>query len=60
MTDTPKARFDNSILRDVEKEREAAEKAKSDATVADPNAGAPAKESDARKKFALKQAIKKD
>jgi hypothetical protein len=41
MTDTPKARFDNSILRDVEKEEAAADKAKNDNVKADPNAGAP-------------------
>jgi hypothetical protein len=41
MTDTPKVRFDNSIMRDVEKEEAAADKAKNDALPADINAGAP-------------------
>jgi hypothetical protein len=41
MTDTPKVRFDNSILKDVAKEEAAADKAKNAAVVADVNSGAP-------------------
>lgn len=41
MTDTPKVRFNNSILQDVEKQEAAADKAANARVVADPNAGAP-------------------
>ena len=41
MTDTPKVRFNNSILQDIPKKEEEADKAKNAAIPADPNAGAP-------------------
>jgi len=61
MTDTPKARFNNSILQDIPKEADA-DKAKNAAVSADPNAGAPATaETDPKKaKQQLDALAKKD
>ena len=61
MTDTPKARFNNSILQDIPKEEDA-DKAKNAATPADPNAGAPkTAETDPKKaKQQLEAMAKKD
>ena len=61
MTDTPKARFNNSILQDIPKEEDA-DKAKNAAIPADPNAGAPkTAETDPKKaKKQLEAMAKKD
>ena len=47
MTDTPKVRFNNSVLNDVPAKEEAADKATNAKVKADPNAGAAADEAKA-------------
>jgi hypothetical protein len=60
MTSTPKVRWSNSILEDVKKKEEDADKAANEKVVADPNAGAPkTPETDPAKiKKALEKAAK--
>jgi hypothetical protein len=60
MTDTPKVRFNNSILQDIPKKEEEADKAKNAAIPADPNAGAPstAETNPVKAKKALEAAAK--